>query len=86
MVPKYTLLGIKMNTETETLRMRDITRKDGSCTTHESVCVDCEKEGYKVDPISIEDLGQWTYLYQCPRCKRTSTEIDDIGMRADGVI
>ena len=75
-----------MTIETEELRTREIIRKDGSCTTHELVCVDCEKEGYKVGPVAIEDLGQWTYLWQCPRCKRTATEIDDIGMRADGVI
>ena len=51
-----------------------------------SLCADCLREGVEVVPIPIEDMGQWTYLYECPRCKRQDFDIDDIGMRIDGVL
>lgn len=64
----------------------DVYRKTYYRKRIRSICADCLKDGVEIVPIPTEDMGQWTYRYECPRCHRESFEIDDIGMRMDGVI
>ena len=51
-----------------------------------SVCDDCYREGVEIEPIPIKDVGQWTYLYECPRCHKTCYDIDYIGEKIAGVM
>ena len=71
--------------ETDTnLRTKQII-KVGEFFSKRLICIDCEKEGFEIMPIPKENLGQWTYLYECPRCHRTATDIDIDGMKISNV-
>ena len=42
------------------------------------VCEDCFNEDKKIEPETVKDMGQWTYLIECPNCHRTDYWTDYI--------